>query len=188
MSGYPHLITALWLSWALYWWISSRNTKETQRYESAASRASHLIPLAAAICLLALPSDRNPFSGRFVPPSLAGYWLGVALLTAGLVFAVWARLHLGSNWSGMVTLKREHALVLTGPYRWVRHPIYTGLLLALLGTAIARGDWSSLIAVALCAASFIRKIGIEERWLRELFKDEYDRYSARVPALIPLIY
>ncbi len=87
----------------------------------------------------------------------------------------------------MVTLKQNHQLIRSGPYRYVRHPIYTGLLLSLLGTAIAIGEWHGFVSVAFIAAGFSRKIAIEERFLREAFPGEYDRYRAEVPALIPFL-
>jgi protein-S-isoprenylcysteine O-methyltransferase Ste14 len=102
-----------------------------------------------------------------------------------LAFAVWARRHIGSNWSGTVTVKTDHVLVRTGPYGWARHPIYTGLLTAILGTAIARGDLRGLLGVVLCTIAFVIKLRIEERWMREVFGEEYRRYSKEVPALVP---
>ena len=85
-----------------------------------------------------------------------------------------------------VTLKQDHELIRSGPYRWVRHPIYTGLLLAVLGSAIALGEWRGLIALALVTAAFLRKIAIEERFLTEQFGGVYAHYSRKVPSLVPL--
>jgi len=100
---------------------------------------------------------------------------------------VWARLVLGRNWSGTVTVKQEHTLVRQGPYVIVRHPIYTGLLAAGLGTAIAYGQIRGLIAVALFLLLFILKIRIEERFMREQFGDDYRIYQEQVKALIPFV-
>jgi protein-S-isoprenylcysteine O-methyltransferase Ste14 len=110
------------------------------------------------------------------------------MLAAGIAFSIWARRHIAGWWSSTVTLKRDHQLIRTGPYRWVRHPIYTGLLLGLLGTAVAAGQWRSCLGVGMIAVALLRKIAIEERFLRDAFPDEYDRYRREVAALIPFVY
>ena len=182
-----NLIPAMWIAWCLYWIISARNAKRTVRRESLASRASHVLPLVVGILLVALPHVPSPlFATRILPRTLATYGIGVALVFLGLAFAVWARRHIGSNWSGTVTVKEDHVLICTGPYAWVRHPIYTGLLGAILGSAVARGELRGVWALALCTAAFVSKLRIEERWMRQVFGEAYERYSARVPALIPL--
>jgi protein-S-isoprenylcysteine O-methyltransferase Ste14 len=181
-----NLIFGMWLAWGLYWMILARGAKQTVRQESRASRATHLAPLIVGALLVALPHVPTPlFATRILPATLATYLAGVALVFLGLAFAVWARLHIGSNWSGTVTVKEDHALVRTGPYGIVRHPIYTGLLLAILGSAVARGELRGVWAVALCTLSFVIKLRLEERWMRQVFGAEYARYSAQVPALIP---
>jgi protein-S-isoprenylcysteine O-methyltransferase Ste14 len=109
------------------------------------------------------------------------------MLALGLGFAVWARVHLGRNWSNTVTLKRDHDLVRGGPYRLARHPIYTGALVAVLGTAIARGEWRGLLASAIVFAALWRKLGIEEKLLEEVFGDKYRSYRREVRALIPFV-
>jgi protein-S-isoprenylcysteine O-methyltransferase Ste14 len=182
-----NLIPLMWLAWGLYWFISARNVKRTVRRESVASRISHVLPLVVGVLLVAVPHLPSAlFATRILPSTLTTYWIGVAFVFMGLAFAVWARLHIGSNWSGTVTVKESHVLVRTGPYAWVRHPIYTGLLAAILGSAIARGELRGVWAVALCTFGFVLKLRIEERWMRQVFGAEYERYSAAVPALIPL--
>ena len=182
-----NLIPLMWLAWCLYWVISARNVKRTVRRESIASRISHVLPLVVGVLLVAIPHLPSAvFATRILPRTLATYWTGVALVFLGLAFAVWARRHIGSNWSGTVTVKESHVLVRTGPYAWVRHPIYTGLLVAILGSAVARGELRGVWALALCTFAFVRKLRIEERWMRQVFGAEYERYSAQVPALIPL--
>jgi protein-S-isoprenylcysteine O-methyltransferase Ste14 len=98
---------------------------------------------------------------------------------------VWARVYIGRNWSGTVTLKEGHELIRSGPYALVRHPIYTGLLLAFTGTAIACGDPAAVIGLALVLASFLYKLRIEEGFMRAVFPEQYASYAARVPALVP---
>jgi protein-S-isoprenylcysteine O-methyltransferase Ste14 len=183
---YRNIITALWLAWALFWLLAALSNKTTQRRESPRSRLEHVIPLVAGAILIAWRTVPWPWlAQRLWPVSLSTYWIGVALLALGLAFSVWARVHLGRNWSGLVTVKQGHELIRTGPYAWVRHPIYTGLLGALLGTVIVSGTVRALIGLAIITAALLRKLRIEEGFMRETFPGEYERYRAEVPALIP---
>jgi protein-S-isoprenylcysteine O-methyltransferase Ste14 len=181
------LIPTLWLAWLIYWIIAARGAKMTQRAESAASLAGHLIPLMLAWWLLwssrALP--RGFLGGHILPPNDALFFTGAAIVVAGLAFSVWARHYLGRNWSGVVTVKQDHELVRGGPYRFVRHPIYTGLLAAFVGSAVARDEWRGVLAVVIAWLALWRKLRVEERWMIEQFGDAYLRFRAEVPALIP---
>ena len=180
------LIFWLWSGWGLYWMLAALRNKATRRREPLASRLAHLLPLAVGAALLAWPARRwSVLAWQLWPPSLAACWTGVALVIAGLAFAVWARVHLGGNWSGMVTVKQGHELIRSGPYAYVRHPIYTGLITALLGTTVASGTVHAVIGLAIIVASFVRKLRTEEDFMRETFPGEYQRYRAEVPALIP---
>jgi protein-S-isoprenylcysteine O-methyltransferase Ste14 len=184
---YQYSIPALWLAWLLYWTFAALGAKATFREESIASRLSHVIPLAFGAALLAAPHvPMGWLVARFLPRTAGWFWLGVVLVALGLAFSVAARIWLGRNWSSMVTLKRDHELIRSGPYRWVRHPIYTGLLLAVLGSAIAMAEWRGLIALALITSALLRKISIEERFLAQQFGVAYLRYRDEVPALLPL--
>jgi len=122
-----------------------------------------------------------------LPAGPAAPFCGVVLVAAGLVFSVWARWHLGRNWSGEVTVKEGHTLIRTGPYRWLRHPIYTGILLALLGTALAIGAARGFIAAALILAGFVVKLRVEEARMRETFP-EYADYCRRTARLVPGVF
>jgi protein-S-isoprenylcysteine O-methyltransferase Ste14 len=181
------LITGLWIAWAAYWIAAAAGTKTTRRAETLAIGIQHWTPLVLGIVLLSLP-DRawmGWLGMLIVPRSEPLFWSAVAFVAAGLGFAVWARVCLGRNWSGTVTLKDDHTLIRGGPYALVRHPIYTGALLAVLGSALALDEWRGVVALALIAGGFLRKIAIEERWLAEQFPADYARYRAEVPALIP---
>jgi protein-S-isoprenylcysteine O-methyltransferase Ste14 len=185
---YRYLFPALWLSWALYWWAMSLNVKPIARHESVRSRLLHIVPLAAAMGLLWLPRAPIPLLGeRILPRAAWPFWMGAAVTLAGLLFSVLARAYLGGNWSGTVTVKENHELVTSGPYSVVRHPIYTGLLLAIMGSAFARGDLAGVAAVALAFWALWRKLNIEERWMREQFGEKYVAYSQRVAALVPFL-
>jgi protein-S-isoprenylcysteine O-methyltransferase Ste14 len=182
------LVGAIWISWTIYWFVAARDAKPNRRRESRLSRAAHIAPLGVAIILIALPdSGAGWFDARTLPRGAATFWTGIALLIAGLGFSIWARRRLGRNWSGTVTLKENHELIRTGPYRWVRHPIYTGLLLAFLGTAVALCEWRGLVATGLVTVAFLLKIRTEEGWMTEAFGEDYRRYRAEVRALIPFI-
>jgi protein-S-isoprenylcysteine O-methyltransferase Ste14 len=176
---YRYLLALMWGSWALYWWAASTNVKNSIRRESFTSRISHIAPLTLAILLLlGWPNVEFPAVGaRFLPRAEWVFWTGASLTACGILFSVWARLHLGRNWSATVTIKDEHELIATGPYRFVRHPIYTGLLVAIVGTAVARGDWQAVLAVAIAFWALWRKLKIEERWLTQEF--EIGRASCR---------
>jgi protein-S-isoprenylcysteine O-methyltransferase Ste14 len=191
MMSFNSLFAAVWLLWLLYWGISAIGVKPAARVESSASRfGKYVLPLILAVALL---WDFNGWlrgtllDERFVPAERWIVWLGFALTVAGLQFTCWARVILGRNWSGVVQLKQDHELIVRGPYSIVRHPIYTGLLLAFLGSALAMGRWRALLAVLIVAVSFWRKLRLEERWLCELFGDQYRSYMARVKALIPWV-
>jgi protein-S-isoprenylcysteine O-methyltransferase Ste14 len=111
----------------------------------------------------------------------------VALTAVGLLFAVWARQYLGSNWSGTVSIKKDHQLITNGPYALVRHPIYTGVLLALVGSAMAIGEWRAVLGLALASLALWRKLRLEKHLLHRQFGETYQAYCQRVPALIPFV-
>ena len=178
----------VWLVFIAVWIAMARGGKAVAERESAYSRLSHYLPLAVAIYLIAAPHvPIAVLDDRFVPLALWPVQLGAALTFAGIAFAIWARMTIAGNWSSDVTLKRDHELIVAGPYRWVRHPIYTGILLALLGTALAVGEWRGLLAVVFAGAAYWRKLGIEEAVMRRQFGEAYARYAERVPALVPFV-
>jgi protein-S-isoprenylcysteine O-methyltransferase Ste14 len=182
------VIPAMWLAWAALWIVLAGCTKPTRWRESAGSRALHVIPLLVCAVLLAAPRLLPPLlTARFVGAERTLPLLGAVAVAAGLGLAVWARWHLGRNWSGIVTVKRDHQLVRSGPYRVLRHPIYTGLLLALIGTAAAIGEWRALLAVGCALLGFLWKIRVEEARMRQTFP-EYEEYRNRTAALIPPLF
>jgi protein-S-isoprenylcysteine O-methyltransferase Ste14 len=124
---------------------------------------------------------------RVLPYARSVFWTGVAVIAAGLLFTVWARVHLGRNWSGTIAIKESHDLITTGPYSLVRHPIYSGLLLGFLGSAIARAEWRGVLAVAIVTSALWRKLRIEESWLAREFGEAYATYRHRVATLVPFV-
>ncbi len=183
------LFPALWCAWAIYWWATSLDVKETARREPFLSRVAHLGPMLVAAALLWSPRLNVPgLDDRFMPWAPWQFPAGVVVTVTGLAFAVWARRHIGRNWSAIVTLKQGHELVTSGPYALVRHPIYTGLLFGFLGSAIALGQWRGLLAEAILYLALLRKYRLEERWMRERFGAAYDDYCRRVKALMPFLF
>ena len=166
----------------------SGDVKVSAHQEALGSRLLHVVPLVVAALLLWAPSVPPQWlDARFIPWAAWEFWVGAALAAAGLLFAVWARRHLGRNWSGIVAVKQGHELVVSGPYSYARHPIYTGLLLAFIGSALALGEWRGLLAVLVVLLALWRKLRLEERWMLEQFGEEYRAYSGRVAALVPFV-
>jgi protein-S-isoprenylcysteine O-methyltransferase Ste14 len=183
---YRHLISWPWLAWFLYWLVSATATKATRRRESLGSRLAHVLPLLIGAVLLGWRDVPWAWLAlRLWPRAALPYLAGLVLLYAGLGFAVWARVHLGRNWSGTVTVKEGHELIRSGPYALVRHPIYTGLLAAVLGTALASGTVRAALALAIVTFALLRKLRIEEAFMEATFPGEYASYRAAVPALLP---
>ncbi len=185
---YRYLFPAMWLGYSAYWWMMSRDVKVTERSESGFSRFARLLAIICAAALLLLPGVPLPFlTKRFLPLGDWCFWCGAVITATGLLFSIWARRHLGRNWSQAVTVKQGHELITSGPYAVVRHPIYTGLLLGFLGSAVARGEWRGILAVALVFAVLCFKLRIEEKWMRAQFGELYTAYSRKVAALLPYI-
>jgi protein-S-isoprenylcysteine O-methyltransferase Ste14 len=183
------LFWAIWVSWCLYWFISALGVKPVRRHESLASRAGHIVPLTIAVALMTIRSPPLAWlTTQILPQSIDLALVGAAITAAGLAFTVWARRVLGTNWSGTVTVKHEHELITAGPYRYVRHPIYSGLLLAFAGSALAWGQTRSLLAFAIAAFALRRKWRLEERFMRDTFGAAYSEYARRTPAVIPRVF
>ncbi|HUI84996.1 MAG TPA: isoprenylcysteine carboxylmethyltransferase family protein [Candidatus Binatia bacterium] len=144
-----------------------------------------VLTVAAFFLMFSGEVPRDWLRIRLFPASLLSEIAGIAITAAGLALAVWARAYLGANWSGAVTVKVGHELVRSGPYRWVRHPIYSGMILAMLGTALERRQMRGAIAVLLLYAGFKLKSRIEERTMISTFGPEYDDYSRSTGAIVP---
>lgn len=183
-----HYINAVWILVGIYWALGVVGAKPTVKRQSTLSSALQLAILCAAGLLVWDPATAIGFLGRRIN-SAAGWvqWLGLAATMGGCAFTIWAKACLGSNWSAIAAVKQHHELILRGPYAVVRHPIYSGLLLALAGTAIAVGEIRAFIGLGLSFIAFFLKSAAEEQFMREEFSGEYARYSQRVRRLIPFI-
>ena len=181
-----NLVPIFWMAFGLIWIVAWAQTKKTQTRAPLGSRLLYGVPVAMGGYLMAsdirlpwLPSDAIL---RHSPTLEA---VGILLTGAGIAFAIWARMCLGQNWSSAVSIKVGHQLIRRGPYAWVRHPIYSGLLLALIGTALERRRVIGFVAVAMFWLGFWIKSRLEEGFMRQTFGEEYIEYSRGTGALIP---
>jgi protein-S-isoprenylcysteine O-methyltransferase Ste14 len=186
---YEFFFPVVWIAFLVYWQIKSARTKITQRLEPAASRILRVLIFLIAIVLLSVNIIPLPWLYRQLwPQGLWPFWIGAAVTVAGILFAVWARRHLGTNWSRSVTIKQGHELITTGPYSRVRHPIYTGILIGFLGTAIALSQVRGFIAFVLVFLQFWAKLRMEEQWMRSQFGETYATYAHQTAALVPYLF
>jgi protein-S-isoprenylcysteine O-methyltransferase len=179
----------LWLALGVFWLVGALTAKRTERRQSPISRLLVIAPEIAAFSLLfgrhAWP---DWLQRRFVPQdSLPTACIGLALTAVGIAFALWARLWIGRNWSGQVTIKEQHELIQNGPYAIVRHPIYSGFLLAILGTAIVHGEVRAFLALPMAAIGWTFKLRLEESFMIQQFGVAYVDYKRRVKALVPFV-
>jgi protein-S-isoprenylcysteine O-methyltransferase Ste14 len=180
------LIDLPWIVFVLYWAAAAFNTRVTQKRESSVSRCGVVLLLPCGYFLLFYPHIKLGILGkRFVPESLAIETLGVFITWLGVALAIWARRHLAENWSARVMIKVDHELIRTGPYARLRHPIYSGLLLATLGTALAKGEWRGLLAVCLTLAAYSLKARKEEEMLGDHFGSAFDEHRRHTGFLLP---
>ena len=185
---YESFFPAVWISFLVYWQIKAGRTKTTQRLEPASSRILRVFIFLAAIVVLSTTRIPLPWLYlQFWPTGLWPFWLGAAVTIAGLLFAVWAREHLGSNWSRSVTIKQGHELITTGPYAVVRHPIYTGILTGFLGMAFAISQVRGFIVFVLIFLALWLKLRMEEQWMRSQFGEAYVTYARQTAALVPYL-
>jgi len=169
--------------------LADQGCQNHQRIEPAASRI--LRALAFLIVIVLLSTTRIPLPRLYRelwPSGIWSLWIGAAVTVAGLLFAVWARRHLGSNWSRSVTIKQGHELITASPYALVRHPIYTGILGGFLGTAIALSQLRGVIVVVIVFFMFWAKLRIEEEWMRSQFGETYATYAHQTPALVSYLF
>lgn len=182
----PFTISALlWIAWNAYWTVAAKKTASTVRSESAKSRAFHQYLLLLAFFLLFAPLpwlDR-----RLLPPGTAWVVIGLALQVGFFGLSISSRRTLGRNWSGAITEKADHELIRSGPYRFVRHPIYTAIIGMFVGAALVSGDVHAFLAVVVVTAAYLRKMRLEEQNLAQVFGPRYEEYRRETRALIPWV-
>jgi protein-S-isoprenylcysteine O-methyltransferase Ste14 len=188
MRDWPGLlIGGLWLVWLGYWVIAARGAKSIQKREPALSRFLFFAQMILVAVLIGGHRWPSWLMVQLIPGGWSRYWFAVLLVVLGLAFSIWARRVLGTNWSGTVAVKVGHELVNRGPYRWVRHPIYTGILIALLGSGLAAGEVRGVLAFLIALIALWFKSQAEERWMLGEFGDRYVAYRRTTWALLPYL-
>lgn len=178
-----------WAVFAAVWLIGAFTAKRTARRQSWPSRVGMFAIAIVEYFVLFRGAEYFGFANRrFVPNQPVYLWIGLLMTIAGVAFAIWARVTLGRNWSGTVTVKQNHELIRTGPYALVRHPIYTGITFAVAGSVIFGGDIGSLLVIPAIFSALIPKMMIEERFMTEQFGSEYTDYRQRTKALVPFLW
>jgi protein-S-isoprenylcysteine O-methyltransferase Ste14 len=177
---------ALWGGWLLFWLVSARGNKRS----ATRTRSLWRFIVLAAVLVGWLGWRQFPkfFEIPLLPPGAAWGYIGLVLTAFGLGFTIWARRVLGTNWSAIPSIKEDHELIERGPYRLVRHPIYTGLLLAVFGSCLAQGRVGNFWVFGMAAVLLIVKLKAEEALLARQFPEAYPQYRRRVKALIPYLY
>jgi protein-S-isoprenylcysteine O-methyltransferase Ste14 len=171
-----------WAAFWLYWLAAAFSTKRGR------VRWSHELRIRVVLVAIVIVLVRvGAFRGHGVHSDPLRAAIGLVLFALGLGFAIWARVHIGRNWGTPMTEKKDPELVTSGPYRLVRHPIYSGILVAGIGTAVGL-SWWWLIAVALAGIYFVYSATVEERFLTQEFPNAYPAYKRSTRMLVPFVY
>jgi protein-S-isoprenylcysteine O-methyltransferase Ste14 len=180
----------LWLVFGIVWLLAAFTSKRSVQRQTYGSRVLQSgLMFIGLLCIFNFWDffTHGWLTTRLIPET-APWVLGGAVLTiTGILISFWARATLGANWSGTVTIKQNHELIQRGPYAFVRHPIYTGLLLGLLGSAFVYGLARCFVGVLICTLALWLKSQIEERFMIQQFGEQYMRYCQRVRALVPFV-
>jgi protein-S-isoprenylcysteine O-methyltransferase Ste14 len=173
------------IGWAAFWigWLIAAFSVKRGRVQWGREVRVRALLIVAVILVVRLGGFRD--HSMHTDPWRAA--LGIVLFVVGLGFALWARVHIGRNWGTPMTQKEEPELVTSGPYHFVRHPIYSGILVAGIGTAVAL-SWFWLVAVALAAIYFVYSATVEERYMTEQFPDAYPAYKESTKMLVPFVF
>jgi len=178
----------MWLAWIVVWMLLALRTKRTRQRLTIVQALPYVVPTGLGAWLIFNRPEVYKRMGFWWPlisrHSPLGF-VGAAMTAAGLLFAIWARLYLGKNWSGQVTVKQDHELIRSGPYRFVRHPIYSGILLALAGTTLCFGHFWGFVGFPLTWLGLWIKSRLEERFMVQIFGAPYEDYRRTTGALIP---
>jgi len=175
---------AIGVGWLAFWlyWLSAAIGVKTGRARWGRGAGVRIVVVVVVVSLSRVHAFRRVTTHE---PWLAG--IGAAIFVLGLALAIWARLHLGRNWGTPMTEKESPDLVTTGPYRWIRNPIYSGLILAMIGTAIAISAYW-LVVVAVLGGYFVYSAVMEQRFLAARFPDTYPAYQRSTKMLVPFVF
>ncbi len=190
MDSFAYNLTLVdWAIFYVFWLIAALRTKRNARREDFAGAMSYRLLAIVAFALLVRSSRFGPPLATLVIPrgeSVAA--LAIASSVCGLLICLWARVTLGTNWSSIVVVKRDHELIQAGPYRFVRHPIYTGMTLLFLANVLLSGRVGAVVGLACLVVSFYLKLLREEKMMTAQFPDQYPDYCRRVKRLIPFVH
>lgn len=176
---------ALWVGFYILWLLWATSIKQAERRERSFTYFLHRLLVAAGFLLIFLDVPSKWLHLRMLPNSEWLPVLGIVTAVAGFALAIWARVHIGRNWSSSVVAKVQHELIRSGPYRWVRHPIYSGLMLALLGTVLVQDEVRGPVALVLVYAGWKIKSRLEEQMMVSTFGEQYIVYANSTGALFP---
>jgi len=178
----------LWVAFYILWLLWATRIKKAERRETGFTYFLHRVLVIAGFLLIFFNIPEKWLYHRVLPGALWLPALGIAVAVAGFAFAIWARIHIGRNWSSAVTSRVQHELIRSGPYRWVRHPIYSGLMLALLGTVLVQDQLRGIIALVLVYAGWKIKSRLEEKMMVSTFGEQYIAYANSTGALFPRLH
>ncbi|HKT88024.1 MAG TPA: isoprenylcysteine carboxylmethyltransferase family protein [Candidatus Sulfotelmatobacter sp.] len=178
-----------WYVFSGYWLMSWLRVKRTKAREKSADRLITVAVVVTAYELLFAQWLRiGPLRLRVIPDEAWIAWVGIGVTWIGVAVAIWARYCIGAYWSARVTLKEGHQLIRSGPYAFVRHPIYTGMLVGCIGAALVVGEWRGIVAVLLLLAAHSRKAMREENLLTTEFGERYTEYRRGTGFLFPRLW
>lgn len=180
------VIEAAWLVFAVYWFAAAFRLNRMRKREPAGEQLLRFVVMGSAFVLLYSSDPRlGVLNRRFIPHAPWIGQLGATLTLIGIAFAIWARYHIGKYWSGTVSLRADHELIRTGPYSHIRHPIYTGILLAILGTVLVVGKYRAIVALAIILLGFIWKASREEALLAGEFGPGFEEHKRVTGFFLP---
>ena len=178
------LASLLWDTLLVVWVLLWFRMKRAKKLETPWEMAQHALPVIFGFWLL-FGNQWKALDVKYPPQTPGVLWAGLTLTALGVGTSIWARLSLGANWSGVVTLKKEHELVRKGLYRWIRHPIYTGILIGFIGTAMIRGHVGGWLGFVIVWLTFYFKARREERFLRQEFGEGFEEHTRNTGMFLP---
>lgn len=181
------VIIGCWLIFLAYWLISAFSVKQTAERKSWRSALAYRVTFLLGAVLLWQPGIVRPLNLTLTPHTDWAHVVGAAVCVSGLFVTIWARRTLAGNWSSDVTFKKGHELITAGPYRFARHPIYTGILVMCLGVVIKDGEIRCWLGFLLIGISLWLKLKQEEALMLQHFPDQYPAYRRQVKALVPFV-
>lgn len=183
---FHYLIEAPWIVFLVYWVVTGLKTRATVRQESFASRYGVLaLEVAGFVLLFSQNASVGVLARHIIPRTMAGAVAGTVMTWLGIGLALWARFHLGQYWSARITLKEGHQLIRTGPYARLRHPIYSGLDLAVIGSALVIDRWRCVAGVGLIMLGYVIKARREESLLAGQFGPAFEEHRQHTGFLLP---